>query len=61
VYLLISSHSGLPETSYITLKAMLKSNGERASPCFKLFLMENIKQILPYPDSTARFNETHFY
>jgi hypothetical protein len=42
-------------------KTKLKSNGDRASPCFKPLLIGHLRQILAHPDSAVRFSQTHFY
>jgi hypothetical protein len=40
-------------------KAKLKSNGNKASPCFKPFLIGNISdKILTHPDSAVHFSQT---
>jgi len=43
-------------------KAKLKSNGDRASACFKTFLIGNMSdKVLAYSHSAIRFSQTHSY
>ena len=43
-------------------KAKVKKNGDKASPCFKPFLIRNMwTKFLLYPDCAIRCSRTHFY
>jgi len=42
-------------------KAKLKSNGDKASPYFKPFLIGNMSHLLAYLDSAIGFIQTQFY
>jgi hypothetical protein len=44
-----------------TLSAKLKSNGNKALPFFKPFLIGNIRQMLAYLASAVPFIQIHFY
>jgi hypothetical protein len=41
-------------------KATFKSNGDKASPCFKPFLMGNDRQTFAFPESAISFSQTFF-